>query len=407
MPTQEQLDNFWNGLQKTLNDAGADLDLQRPEDLMRIRVMHISNADLKTYEADVTSTMPFSENPDVDVTTVSEKDLVAMQKPGKPSNEKLTELYNAAREGRLFFNSLQESGMTQRQLISDSNGKTSVLPDSAHQTPEMMEISGNNVPPRKPDYLNPGIGTRIAAFFGSKKAKKRIHTLEQMNERSRASYEKKLENYNRVQKNAKGNPEFYQQIYNGNFVAINYTQVPMDDDARLREVRLADMGTHAHKAAVADGIKEIVNASIESNSKALAEKAKNAETVTPEIKQHIAEIFYMKALDNHLDAKMSYLKTPERDFKRLAEQAVKGSPAYKRNFDIMCGERFNKALEDVKPADLKAFAADPAAAAEKMYSKLVVGIKDAPAQQSKLQMEKVQVKETAKEAPDAASAFKL
>lgn len=398
MPTIEQLDKFWNGLQSTLNQADANIDLTRPEDMVRFRIANITNIgpNLRAFDADITCEFPFSENPHADLNAVTDEQLVSMQKAGKPDYEKLAQIFEAAREGRLFFKGLKESGLQMRQLVTDKDGNTRVLPDMSHATPEIMSISNNPCPPKEPKLQSAGIGNRIRAFFGSKEAKKVCDRVDKANARERQKYAKNLEEWNKVKAM---DPDFREQVLNGNRANINYFQLP-DEEAVLREVRLENLGTKAHKQPMVDTICDMTKAAAEKEAQTLSNLMKNSGKVTPEAVQCMAKIFYMKNLEENVGKRFENGTLTEKDIGLFARQAGTGSPEYRKNYDLVCNsEKFRNAFKQLTPDDFKAFAEDPKAASNKVYGKLALDFTQAPAASTKLHLEPAAVKETAKEAP--------
>lgn len=86
---------------------------------------------------------------------------------------------------------------------------------------------------------------------------------------------------------------------------------------------------------------------------------------------------------------------------------MSGSDAHRKRYSVVCGKRLHRAFENVTTADIGALAADPDTAAERLYNKLVVSVKDAPAQKGRPRLEKTAVKQPTREAPAAAPALRL
>ncbi len=438
-PTQQQLDQWWNGLQRTLDEAGADIDLNNPGDLIRFNVIDITNKNPKGLDADVHEYFPFADK-NLSMDKATDAELVSAQKTGKPDPEKLTELYNAAKEGRLFVYSLLERGASARQVVVNKSGDSEVLPDYAHPTADMICAQKTYSMPEKPKKKSIGIGTRIAALFGNKKAKREIDYVKNHKAKIDTEYAKKMDEYEKKMKEfergkqlLKENPDFVLQVHNQDYANLNFfTGMGRDMNhdqewAYNRSTRLQRIGAYQHKKPMIDAVVNQTKANEVDISRKLSDMMKNNGEVTPEARNLVAELCYQRMLGKHVqddfmqeltkkDMKASDVKMTEKNIGIMSLQANPGTKEYNVNFARTCGSAlFQNILNQLPEEEIRGFAQDPKKAADNVYGfctssvkRAATALKDAPVKQAakdftathnRPQLEEIQPKKPINETP--------
>lgn len=253
-------------------------------------------------------------------------------------------------------------------------------------------MAGRSItPPKKPEKVHAGFRKRLAAFFGSKKAKKFCAAVDRKNATAQDIYQDDLNAWNRTQKM---DPDFVKQVQNRIYSMMNYFQAPKYDDI-MRERRFVKMYEIAHKQPLVDGIKEMTTENSNNTAKALGDMMKKNPEVTSEARDLAAQICYQRMLADHAQKELNNGKLKEDDISRITHEAVHGSPEYRKCFERISGsETFKYALNQLNENDLKAFAENPHAAADAIYTKCKKAV---AFKQSEAAMKDVRVKEKAKD----------
>ena len=175
---------WWNGLQKTLDDAGYELDLNTPEDLARLKIFDVEHPGRGVFSA-----VPhYAADPEyraVDVGTISEREILARQKPGVPDDQTFFRMQQAAREGRLFVQGHENAKKPVEPcpVLLDKDGGPVVKDNGGRLSEEEAPIAELFEEPVRPEA--PGLWTKFLALFRNRNA---LNTI--------AEYERKLQIYN-------------------------------------------------------------------------------------------------------------------------------------------------------------------------------------------------------------------
>ena len=232
--SDDPMERWWDGLQKTLDDADCDLDLGLPEDLCRLEILDMERvaADEYNFRAHY-ATDP--ERRPIDLADRSSESILSRQRVGMPDRSTLEHIYTAAQEGRLFVRSQRD--YNPRQVTADAQGKSGVGHDIFNMTPDEADIGAVWEEPEKPK--KPGFFTRVKAFFGNKNAKKTIKIYNLKVE----DYQNKMQYWNRAKEFEAENPQMV--MHSRNLVLCNqlyYGDTENNGEERLDYgIKLQDM----------------------------------------------------------------------------------------------------------------------------------------------------------------------
>ena len=140
----EDVQKWWNQLQKTLDEAGCELDLNVPEDTARLNIFEIDKKGPEEYEFNVTFAMDPAQK-SIDVTNITKEEVLARQTCNKPRDviAMRARLYEAAQKGLLVVtghNHAKEK-FKRRQILVGSDGLPVVGNDIDHPTKEEADMT--------------------------------------------------------------------------------------------------------------------------------------------------------------------------------------------------------------------------------------------------------------------------
>ena len=124
---------WWDNLQKTLDDAGCEIDLTQPEDTVRLNIIEYVKFGKDNYEFNNTYALDPEERK-IDIITIKDEEALKRQETKNVSDDVKLRMYNAAKEGHLFVSYHMDSKIQfkQRQILIDENGLPKVGNDIDH-----------------------------------------------------------------------------------------------------------------------------------------------------------------------------------------------------------------------------------------------------------------------------------
>ena len=224
---------WWDNLQRTLDDAGCELDLRAPEDALRLNIVNYVKTGYDRYEFDAT----YALDPDktkIDMVNISQnvpdEDLVKLQKTDSISDEVLLNMYHSAKEGLLFVcgHGAAKKKYSQRQILVDEDGLPKVGNDINHLSIEEQEAIEILELPIQPSY--PDNETREKALKGDEQAVKIMNNYVL----SMEQYGKNLISWNKTERIRQENPNFHKMASNLAIVSTKYYQEWGTDSAEAR-----------------------------------------------------------------------------------------------------------------------------------------------------------------------------
>ena len=164
---------LWKNLEKTINNAGFEMDFSSPEDLARLVITDITDGPNGRKDVSVHYATDPEKRP-IDEKNITADEILARQKVGVPDAETLKRIKEAAKEGRLFVepHHTMKTQSRVRQVLLEPNGETKIGPDVDQLQGNDLKASRMTEPPVKPK--SPSFGTKFLAFFGNKKAQAQI-----------------------------------------------------------------------------------------------------------------------------------------------------------------------------------------------------------------------------------------
>lgn len=381
---------WWNSVQKALNDAKADIDLSRKEDLMRFRIVDITRTDtskkiVMDMESVASSHLAFVDDKNFDYAHASQADILSAIN-GKITREKIEELYNAAKEARLFVNSLTEREQGQRQLVVNENGEAEVNSDSMHPAKEFLTAVANRTAPIKPSKPL-ALWTRILALFGNENAKEKLANIDKDYKRDMQEYEAFSRDWAATEKMDK---DFVRQSRNMNIAVSNHFNVPCDEEGYQREIHIRNIGNAAHKQYRVDALKDTADKALAADCRALGEALKKSPDMTPEKERILADIFYQASSKTSIAARMKNDDLTESRIDLYEKQLEKGTPEYEKQLNLICESKlFKNTVKDFSADELKMLAEQPEKTLGAVYDKFVRNMKEAPETHPKLDPVKV------------------
>lgn len=381
MPTKDEVMKWWNGVQQALDDANADIDLSKKEDLLRIRVVDfpaIRTEDNSFCNADAICHLAFVDDKKFDYAQASQEEIISRQNPS-PSYEQIEELYNTAKEGRLFFSSLPERNIQSRQLIVNKEGNPEIRPDIDHATKEMdicMDCIREPDKPKKSDYTE-SLWTRFLAFFGNKEAKRKVAMKETMYETAVSTYETRIADWNASQEM---DPEFVKQNQHLALAHFNYFAVACDEETIMREKQLAEFGYKAHKDSAYNELIAAAEQASEISGGELSSLLSGEPGMTPDKQNLIADIMYNQSIKEKISTDYQNYALTEANIALHKKQLKVGSPEHNRGRALFADSPSFKAItQSMTEEEVKAFVTNPENAAKKLQNSLSTEIKKAGA----------------------------
>ena len=199
---------WYDNLQKVLDEAGCELDLNVPADTVRLNIFEITKNAPDEYDINMSSAMdPTHQN--IDVNTITKEELLKRQKT-LLNADSIVRMYEAAKKGLLivYTHAYAKTQYKQRPVYVDENGLPAVGHDVDHPTEyegQAMEVLDEPELPEEPSKE-----VRKLAEAGDRDAKDEIRRYNY----KKQNYDKNMPIWNRAMEMKQNDPETYERYYN-------------------------------------------------------------------------------------------------------------------------------------------------------------------------------------------------
>ena len=210
---------WWDNLQKTLDDAGCEIDLTQPEDTVRLNIIEYVKFGEDNYEFNNTYALDPEERK-IDLITIQDEEALKRQETKNVSDDVKLRMYNAAKEGHLFvsYHMASKIQFKQRQILIDENGLPKVGNDIDHINDREADAIRLLDKPTKEEPEKPSDNIYKKAEKGDKNARNTIRSYE----RTLKIYNENMKAWNRVQEIKESDPDFYNKTYSLAVTAQQY-----------------------------------------------------------------------------------------------------------------------------------------------------------------------------------------
>lgn len=244
---------WWDNLQKTLDEAGCEIDLTRPEDTARLNIVEYKKNGPDAYEFTNTYALD-PEKRKIDIITIKDDEVLRRQQTKDISDDVLVRMYNAAKNGNLFVTSLPSPGKFHkpRQIYVEENGLPKVGQDIDHISKEEADAMVFLDKPTSKEPEKPSDDIYEKAKKGDEIAQRKIE-----------SYDSRLKNYNldvaawaRIQEIKENNPDLYKRSYNMGVIVQQYFQDVWTEGFDIASVNYNSRLTKLHEKYMRDKLPE-------------------------------------------------------------------------------------------------------------------------------------------------------